>query len=120
MAAMKMTRMKSFVKKWQSLTKVGKVHTSSYMDDAEEETDQYNIQDSPDRCSMTASYDDQYNCCPDHSAAAPAPPPTEGFTVVFVGQARRRYAIHSRHLQHPLFKALQQRSETCGINQSLG
>lgn len=108
-AAMKMTRMKSFVKKWQNLAKVGKVHTySSYMDDEDQEEDMNYSNDDENRGSAPVTH-------PNSKGAVP-----EGCTVVFVGKARRRYAVHSRHLQHPLFKELQQRSETCGINQSQG
>ncbi|KAI5076849.1 hypothetical protein GOP47_0008914 [Adiantum capillus-veneris] len=113
-SAMKMTRMKSYVKKWQSLSKVGKVHTyyGSYdMDMENDDTDMETCNvDNANSAAASSSF----------SQGGRGSTVPEGFSVVFVGKARRRYAVHARLLQHPLFKALQQRSETSGINQSLG
>ncbi|MCO5551627.1 hypothetical protein L7F22_005132 [Adiantum nelumboides] len=136
-SAMKMTRMKSFVRKWQSLSRVEKVHTyyESYdmdmatdeIDDisnleAEESYNQHGLETIPGWINEgRQQYDVGSHATPvSLSSSQSSSIIPEGSAVVFVGRARRQYAVHARHLQHPLFKALQQRSETSGINQSLG
>lgn len=128
---MKMTRMKSFVKKWQSLAKVGKVHTfnGSYSTDMEndenEEEDLEEEAHDQSELDSAGAWNERVRRERESGANASSSSRTlnavpEGFAAVFVGKARRQYVVHARHLHHPLFKALQQRSENSGINQSLG
>lgn len=86
--------MRSIVKKWQKLARVGKVYT--FMD----------------------AQDGGHSSDCDNEELSPTVP--QGHAVVYVGKSRRRYVINCRHLQHPLFKALWERSEQFGIDQSLG
>ncbi|MCO5582666.1 hypothetical protein L7F22_036564 [Adiantum nelumboides] len=134
---MKMTRMKSFVKKWQSLSRVEKVHTYYGSYDMDMETDEnddistFEAKESYNHNGLETipgwinegrpQYDVGSRATPKSSSSSQSSSTIpEGSVVVFVGRARRQYAVHARYLQHPLFKALQQRSETSGINQSLG
>lgn len=98
MSTPKMSTVRAFIRKWQKLARVGKVHTTLDFHS----------------CAQLHAVDSSDS----DEEAAPSVP--EGFEVVYIGKSKRRFVINGRHLKHPLFKALQERSSECGVDQSQG
>eukprot|EP00249_Psilotum_nudum_P030718 c43661_g1_i1 orf=568-1029(-) len=98
------SKMLQIIKKWQKVARVGSAYSAF---------DQQNAGGGQRWDNSDSDPDDDAS----HSQSGPVP---DGFAVVYIGKSRRRFRIPSRHVNHPLFKLLVERSEECGVNQSQG
>ncbi|KAH7307154.1 hypothetical protein KP509_22G048400 [Ceratopteris richardii] len=120
-AAVKIQRIKSFLKRWHSLAKVREAHLQSdtTVDDVPYMTSALELVGRNDEEYIGGSRA-QLERREATAALATGELVPEGFAVAFVGSRRRKYVVRCEHLDHPLFQELRQRSEALRIDQSSG
>ncbi|KAF8401147.1 hypothetical protein HHK36_014451 [Tetracentron sinense] len=84
----KLTKLKSVIKRWQSLSKFGRTHGSSIAAANDDDDDGHSFSFSADRISTSGG----------------------GLHPVYVGKSRRRYLISADVIDNPLFRELVDRS----------
>eukprot|EP01018_Ginkgo_biloba_P027673 Gb_39586 [translate_table: standard] len=91
-----MNKIKCIIKKWQKFARIGRSYSSLSSKLPKQQLSDISC-DSEDK--SKAYYGEEI---------------PKGFQIVYVGKSRRRYAISSHYLSHPLLSVLIQKSEACG------